>query len=624
MAAKVIVILSGVTFSKPADWNPFTNTVELIGGSGGGGGGGTGIGVASGSGGGAGAGGEYRILSNFDFGIVSSVAISIGAAGTAGGPATGGGLGGDTTFGAVLLAKGGGGGGPGASGNTPGTGGARGLGGFGGSSHDGGNGGAGGAGAINTGGGGGGGGGAGGASANGTSGAAGASNDVGGVGGAGGASNGGTAGASNGGNGGNGTHWTDTSSFVVAGAGGGGGGGNGAPSQLVDPTVPGGRGGNYGGGGGGGGGSHRGGGSGQPGGVGTQGFIVVTYQPLATLTAQTGSYALTGRSVRLLASRRLVAQTGSFAWSGRAVSLIFRRLLVALPGAFSWKGRTVVLNRVLVDPFSPQDTGLKKRVWAERRPNSKQNVVFWNVPVPMPKTFQGFHVYRSPQPTTDLTSPTLERLTTAPVGVPFFIDAQPASEPFGVPSYLVTGLNTGQEWVLEGGVAVGDNTDDDRYGRRFPILSMPRIYKEFRRRKDILLGLNSERVVFLIRRLAGKRCPECFQGAYETSGRADCGNCFGTGWDRAYEPVEALCRVGTLEEALRLQPAGLEFASSPKGWHVGFPLVRQGDVVVRLDGKRYEVQRISLTVHQGIITGQDYDLVAYDPNHPIYNFPIEP
>jgi len=55
----VVYLLSGTSWTVPADWNNASNTVEAIGG----GGGGEGLGV--GNNGGGGGGGEYRKITNF-------------------------------------------------------------------------------------------------------------------------------------------------------------------------------------------------------------------------------------------------------------------------------------------------------------------------------------------------------------------------------------------------------------------------------------------------------------------------------------------------------------------------------------------------------------------------------
>jgi hypothetical protein len=261
-----------------------------------------------------------------------------------------------------------------------------------------------------------------------------------------------------------------------------------------------------------------------------------------------------------------------------------------------------------------------RTVWVERRPDGRTTVVFWSL-LTAPAGFAGFNVYRSPQPCSDLTSPSLEKLTSSPIGVSFYLDDV---EPLSAASYLVTRVADDGEHPLYRPVQFGDTLDPERYGTRRPVLSPPRIAKEFRRRKGILLKRNAEDVIFLIRRMFGRRCPSCFDGAAESASRADCSTCYGTGWERGYEPVYGgRCRVLSIEEALKLQLPGLVFSSAPKGWHVGFPLLRQGDIVVRpTTGHRYEAQGISTAVFEGILTGQDYSLVAYDPGNPIYNVPV--
>lgn len=267
---------------------------------------------------------------------------------------------------------------------------------------------------------------------------------------------------------------------------------------------------------------------------------------------------------------------------------------------------------------------MTRRLWVERTSDGRGNVAFWTVDAPPPTGFVGWNVYRSPEPCSDLTSSSLTLLTSSPIGVAFLVD--PVEAPtgvFGLPSYLVTQVDSGGEHTIDRPVQVGDTSDPKRQGRRFPIISMPRVFAEFRRRKQLLLDLNGERVTVLVRRLGGRRCPDCFSGQFESPAKADCRTCWGTGWDRGYEALtDVPMRISSIEEALKLQPPGLVFASNPKGWSVGFPLLRQGDVVVRpMAGKRYGVQKVDLTVHQGILTGQDFDLVDFEPSDPIYGFP---
>ncbi|HET9721561.1 MAG TPA: hypothetical protein VFP32_00840, partial [Candidatus Saccharimonadales bacterium] len=86
-APTVIFLTSGSSWSVPSDWNPYNNSIEVVGG---GGGGADGAANQGGSGAGAG-GGAYSKAVNVTMPASSSVTIKVGTAGTAGG-----GLGGDT------------------------------------------------------------------------------------------------------------------------------------------------------------------------------------------------------------------------------------------------------------------------------------------------------------------------------------------------------------------------------------------------------------------------------------------------------------------------------------------------------------------------------------------------
>ncbi|MDD5071471.1 MAG: DUF2341 domain-containing protein [Patescibacteria group bacterium] len=273
-AAPIVTYLTNTALTSwdvPADWNPGSNTIEVIGG---GGGGANGSASSPGVGGGGGASGAYAKVSNLD--ISGSITIQIG---TAGGVAS---AGSDTYFngancaGSDVCGKGGGA----ASGQTKGSAQAGSVGDTVNAGADGGDGGS--TGPTN-GGGGGGGGGAGGPSGAGVAGATSSSQD-GGAGGDGGAGSGGAGGTANGGAGGNGTEWSSSPDY---GSGGGGGGGQGGGNKGNGSA--GGAGGTYGAGGAGGGGMGKGGANAGAGTAGKQGIIVITYTPAVTTIAKSGS-----------------------------------------------------------------------------------------------------------------------------------------------------------------------------------------------------------------------------------------------------------------------------------------------------------------------------------------------
>lgn len=259
-------ITSSGTYSRPADWDNAANTIECVGGGGGGGGNDSSLSAGAGGGGG----GAYSAVTNQN--ISSSTTVTIGAGGTAGNSTpTDGGAGGDTSFGATCVAKGGAGGQSDTSGGAGGAGGAA-ASGTGSTKNSGGAGGSNGSTAS-----GGGGGGAAGQHGNGNAGANAPDGLHGGAGGSGDNGSGGSGGA--GGNalgptgpaaGGNGANFDATH-----GSGGGGGGGI-TSVGLGDGAA----GGNYGGAGGGAGNNSA------SGGAGKDGLIVVTYTPAVTTAVQ--------------------------------------------------------------------------------------------------------------------------------------------------------------------------------------------------------------------------------------------------------------------------------------------------------------------------------------------------
>lgn len=303
-APTIIFLTTGSSWTVPSDWNPYNNSIEVIGG---GGGGANGAAAQGGSGAGAG-GGAYSKAVNVAMPASTSVTMNIGAAGSAGG-----GLGGDTficntnsgctainSSGVVAGAKGG----AGASAQTGGTGGQA-SGGVGSTKNNGGDGGGGVTNSTGTSGAyGGGGGGAGGLSAAGNNGTAGASGS-GSVGGQGDGTNGGSGGTSAsansaGGSGGNGTEWDSNHGS------GGGGAGGGAGSNGINGGA-GGTAGNYGAAGGGGGAGGKKSTAGGNGMAGAPGLAVITYVPMVISVSVTSSGSVTYGTVPVNTSKDTTA-----------------------------------------------------------------------------------------------------------------------------------------------------------------------------------------------------------------------------------------------------------------------------------------------------------------------------
>lgn len=233
----------------------------------------------------------------------------------------------------------------------------------------------------------------------------------------------------------------------------------------------------------------------------------------------------------------------------------------------------------------------------------------------------GYNVYRLTAPQFTPATPNAVKLNTAVVTVAMYRDTTVDTQRHSHPYYVVTEVFAdGSELPLAPPATL--YTHNNSLGRRFTMMSPPRIYREFRRRKHIILDNTAEIVDILIRRASGTRCP-CFNCEYGQSSDTNCPQCFGTGWERGYELLRDVpARVMSLQEVLMLQPQGIKLKSNPRGWLVDFPILRNGDVFIRRNGLRMEVNSIEYMDHQGILTHQDFDLVDLPLGSIVYNYDV--
>jgi hypothetical protein len=260
-------------------------------------------------------------------------------------------------------------------------------------------------------------------------------------------------------------------------------------------------------------------------------------------------------------------------------------------------------------------------VWIESPLRQNELDIYWIPPPFLQNQYpKGFNIYRGHVPIFQPTSQQWVKLNGALVNTPFFQDTTVDTKRREQVYYAVTAvLRDDSEVLLNDPVTLLQN---ETSGRRRTIISMPRIFREYRYRKWIILDNDAEYVDILIRFLSGTRC-DCFSGEYEGDARPDCPKCFGTGYVGGYAPLrDVLLRILSIEEVLRLQPQGLQLRTGPKGWLVDFPIMRNGDIVVRRTGQRYAVDKVDFVVHQGILTEQNFDLNELPETHPIYDFSL--
>ena len=86
-----------------------------------------------------------------------------------------------------------------------------------------------------------------------------------------------------------------------------------------------------------------------------------------TLTAEAGSYALTGTAAALKFNRVLAAASGSYTVTGTTTALKFNRVLVAASGSYSVSGTAVAFKRTYVMPAASGSYSVSGTVAAVKR-----------------------------------------------------------------------------------------------------------------------------------------------------------------------------------------------------------------------------------------------------------------
>lgn len=261
-------------------------------------------------------------------------------------------------------------------------------------------------------------------------------------------------------------------------------------------------------------------------------------------------------------------------------------------------------------------------VWVQSPLTRNALIVYWTPRVgSVSQNPVGYNVYRSVVPRWDNGQPIGEKLNTTLVTVPLFADNNVDLTRKTFHWYTVTEvLQDGAERQLSRPVNTESYTTDK--GTRFKNISPQRIYKEWIRRKQIILNNTAELCDLLIERTAGKRC-SCFSGEFESASTSCCPSCYGTGFDRGFELMRDIqVRVIPRRESLELQPRGLVLNNNPQGWCLDFPLLRTGDVVARKNGLRYTVENLDVIRHQGLPTEQTFDLHVLDTTEPVYRYII--
>ncbi len=147
---------------------------------------------------------------------------------------------------------------------------------------------------------------------------------------------------------------------------------------------------------------------------------------------------------------------------------------------------------------------------------------------------------------------------------------------------------------------------------------------EHLRRLNLLLEMKGELCYLLIRKRYGQPCPHCFDGWSVASTKEDCPHCFGTGFEGGYNVFKGRFHIAAGDEKLAETEAGWNLTMNPRVWIVDYPIVREGDILVRRgDFQRYWIQSIGRQVQQSKLLMQLFSISLIEETHPIYGFSLD-
>lgn len=214
------------------------------------------------------------------------------------------------------------------------------------------------------------------------------------------------------------------------------------------------------------------------------------------------------------------------------------------------------------------------------------------------------------------------KITPVPIQQTNFVDVTAQQRSHTVYWYYVTAMNGSLESIPSepnyNGLIAKDDSDRTlpRMGR-LPEQNQDRILREVVRRDGLLLRRGGEHVDFYTRITAGPKCtrPGCFQPAYNQPADPNCPVCFGTTYVNGYDKYpDVLCKIKPITTKLTLLEMGLKIDSTPAAWFGTYPIVSDGDVLVRrFNNKRYELNNVQQVISKGILTRQAFDIREYLP-----------
>lgn len=152
------------------------------------------------------------------------------------------------------------------------------------------------------------------------------------------------------------------------------------------------------------------------------------------------------------------------------------------------------------------------------------------------------------------------------------------------------------------------------------------IWKNIISKQKFLLEQAGEVAKVFIQRSAGVRCTEhdiLDRELYGDDERRTCPVCYGTGFEGGYiGPFDLL--IGNFDAATTYKRAnkGRKKTKSQETFTINYPVLRQGDIIVRQNGERYVVGPVRRKESNGLLLQQDFELHILQPSDILYKITI--
>lgn len=142
----------------------------------------------------------------------------------------------------------------------------------------------------------------------------------------------------------------------------------------------------------------------------------------------------------------------------------------------------------------------------------------------------------------------------------------------------------------------------------------------------LLRVMRNPPVKILLKRRAGKRCPDCWNPITKKVRFSNCPTCKGTGIREGYhKPIEVkisrdfsqLIDYTSMLDGEKVNKTGVN------AWIINTPLVSPGDVIVDVMNQRFLIERVIQRTRSQYVIRQILDLTPIEKGHPSYAVDVE-